>query len=77
MACGSRDPEKRDGIMVQAPPKIETEALFSDRARFQRWLDVEASLARAQAALGVIPGDAARSISSNARVDLLDLHNCR
>ena len=47
--------------------------MFSDRARFQRWLDVEASLARAQASLGMIPESAAESISSNARVDLLDL----
>ena len=54
-------------------PKTRAEVLFSDRARFQRWLDVEASLARAQAALGVIPEDAARSISSRARVDLVDL----
>jgi adenylosuccinate lyase len=48
-------------------------AMFSDRARFQRWLDVEASLARAQASLGIIPEHAAESISSKARVDLLDL----
>jgi adenylosuccinate lyase len=47
--------------------------MFSARARFQRWLDVEASLARAQASLGIIPEHAAESISSKARVDLLDL----
>ena len=48
-------------------------AMFSDRARFQRWLDVEASLAGTQAALGIIPVAVAESIASKARVELLDL----
>jgi adenylosuccinate lyase len=59
--------------VTQDSPESLTKAMFSDRARFQRWLDVEASLARAQASLGVIPEQAAESISSKARVDLLDL----
>ena len=59
--------------MGQDSPKRRTEVLFSDRARFQRWLDVEASLARAQAALGMVPEEAARSISDKARIDLVDL----
>jgi adenylosuccinate lyase len=59
--------------VTQDSPESLTKAMFSDRARFQRWLDVEASLARAQASLGIIPEQAAESISSKARVDLLDL----
>ncbi|MFH0916857.1 MAG: adenylosuccinate lyase [bacterium] len=59
--------------MLQDSPEGLTQAMFSDRARFQRWLDVEASLARAQASLGMIPASAAESISSKATVDSLDL----
>jgi uncharacterized protein (TIGR03435 family) len=34
-------------------------ALFTESARFQSWLDVEAALAEAQAELGIIPAAAA------------------
>jgi adenylosuccinate lyase len=54
-------------------PEQAMQAIFSDNARFQRWLDVEASLAKAQAALGIIPKEAAEAISRKARVELLDL----
>ena len=47
--------------------------MFSEKARFQRWLNVEASLARAQASLGIIPKEAAEAISRKADVELLDL----
>ena len=47
--------------------------IFSEKGRFQRWLDVEASLARAQASLSVIPEEAADAISCKAKADLLDL----
>lgn len=47
--------------------------MFSEKARFQRWLDVEASLAKAQASLGIIPKEAADEISRKAKVELLDL----
>ena len=33
--------------------------LFTTEARLQTWLDVEAALARCQAELGIIPGEAA------------------
>lgn len=45
---------------------------FSTRARLQAMLDVEAALAEAEAAIGVIPRAAARSIRACARVELLD-----
>src|SRR5262247_978370 len=48
-------------------------ALFTESARYQSWLDVEAALAQAQAELGVIPPTAAREIASKARLGNLDL----
>ncbi|HET8577327.1 MAG TPA: adenylosuccinate lyase [Methylomirabilota bacterium] len=54
-----------------APPEMA--AVFSDRNRLQKWLDVEAALAQAQAGLGLIPAWAAEEITRKARVELLDL----
>jgi adenylosuccinate lyase len=51
----------------------ESRAVFDERARLQRWLDVLAALARAQAAEGVVPADAAEAITAAADVDRLDL----
>ncbi|HET8969895.1 MAG TPA: adenylosuccinate lyase family protein [Candidatus Nanopelagicales bacterium] len=48
-------------------------AVFDERARLQRWLDVLAALARAQAAEGLLPAAAADQITASARVELLDL----
>lgn len=50
----------------------EMRAIFSDRALVQRYLDVEAGLARAQARLGIIPQKAAQAISAVAQVDRVD-----
>jgi adenylosuccinate lyase len=51
----------------------ESRAVFGERARLQGWLDVLAALARAEAAEGLVPHAAARSITDHARVELLDL----
>jgi adenylosuccinate lyase len=51
----------------------ETRAIFGEQGRLQGWLDVVAALAQAQAAEGVIPAAAARSIGENARAELIDL----
>jgi adenylosuccinate lyase len=51
-----------------------TRRIFCDHCRFQRWLDVEAALAQAEADLGIIPAEAAAAISKAAQVQLLDLH---
>jgi adenylosuccinate lyase len=48
-------------------------ALFTEAARFQSWLDVEAALALAQAELGIIPDAAAREIARKAHLKYLDL----
>ena len=47
-------------------------ALYCLENRWQAWLDVEAALAKAQAELGIIPGEAAGAIASAARLELLD-----
>ncbi len=51
----------------------EMAALFTPRAFFQRMLDVEAALARAQAEAGVIPKAAAKPIAAACRADFYDL----
>ncbi len=48
-------------------------ALFAREHRWQRWLDVEAALAAAEAECGVIPAAAARAIESAARLAALDV----
>jgi len=55
----------------------EMRAIFDERAMIQRWLDVEAALAAAQAELGLIPADAAGAIAHGARVERLDLDAVR
>src|SRR3954466_11764768 len=47
-------------------------ALYRLENRWQAWLDVEAALAKAQAELRIIPGEAAEAIASAARLELLD-----
>ena len=47
-------------------------AVFDERAFIQRMLEVEAALARVQARLGIIPADAAQSITAAARIENLD-----
>ena len=47
--------------------------LLDERARLQAWLDILAALASAQARLGLVPQEAAASIRTHARADLLDL----
>ena len=44
----------------------ELDGLFAERDRLQRWLDVLAALARAQATLGIIPAGSARTITEHA-----------
>lgn len=51
----------------------EMRAIFDERAMIQRWLDVEAALALAQAELGLIPAQAGPAIAAAARVERLDL----
>jgi len=51
----------------------EMRAVFDDLHLLQKWLDVEAALARAQADLGLIPAPAAEEIARRAVAEQLDL----
>lgn len=51
----------------------EMRAVFDDRKRYQRWLDIEVVLAEVQAELAVIPAESAEEIAKKAKVELIDL----
>lgn len=57
------------GTLFGAAP---VDAAFTDQAGLQALLDVEAALAEAQAALGIIPASAAGPIRAAARADIYD-----
>ena len=68
--------------MLEEPTSLRIEdpgvrALFTEAARLQSWLDVEAALAEAQAELGIIPQAAAREIVRKAHLSFLDLDAVR
>lgn len=48
-------------------------AIFSEENRIQKWLDVEAALAKAQAKLGIIPSEAAEEIAKKAHYKFMDM----
>src|SRR5262249_59808745 len=86
-AIGARRVDNTDSAceitrMQDEPTSLRIEdpgvrALFTEAARFQSWLDVEAALARAQAGLGIIPEAAARAIVGQAQLSFLDLDAVR
>ncbi|TPW30372.1 adenylosuccinate lyase [Pararhizobium mangrovi] len=51
----------------------ELREIFSETNRLQKWLDVEAALASAQAELGIIPKDAADEIISACDISKVDI----
>ena len=51
----------------------EASALFTDEGRTQSWLQILAALAQAQADVGLIPAEAAKTIRAHADVSLIDL----
>jgi len=51
----------------------EVRALFDEVPRIQRWLEILASLADAQAEMGIVPRGAADTLAREARVEALDL----
>lgn len=50
----------------------EMRQVFSDASIIQKWLDVEAALAEAQAELGIIPVSAAEEIRRQSKVEKMD-----
>jgi 3-carboxy-cis,cis-muconate cycloisomerase len=61
------------GLLSPVRAGTEVEQLTSDRAWLQGMLDAEAALARAQARLGLVPRQAAATITETARADAVDL----
>jgi adenylosuccinate lyase len=55
----------------------QTRRIFCDICRNQRWLDIEAALALAQAELGIINPEVAERIAAAARLELIDLDAVR
>jgi adenylosuccinate lyase len=51
----------------------EMRAVFDPRKQIQSWLEIVTALAKVQADFGIIPDEAAETISANANVDMLDL----
>lgn len=47
--------------------------IFCEKNRIQKWLDVEAALAKAQANLGIIPQNAADEIVKKAKFEYMDM----
>ena len=58
------------GFMFSTP---EMKQVFSDENLVQKWLDIEAAIARAQAERGIIPQDAADEIQEKAKADRIDI----
>lgn len=53
----------------------EARQIFCDKYRYQRWLEIEATLALTQAELEIIPKAAAEEIARNAHLKYLGLHS--
>jgi len=58
-------------------PSSPMGGLFTLESRWQRWLEVEAALARAEADVGIVPREVADTIAAVASIDRLDLARVR
>ena len=67
------DPLAPSSLLTPLISSAAMRAIVDDRARLQRMLDFEVALARAQAALGVIPALATDQIADAARAELYDI----
>src|SRR5215470_2474170 len=68
------DPASSFGLYGPLFASDAMRAILADTARIQRMLDVEAALARAEAAAGVIPQDAVKPIVNACRAERFDLN---
>ncbi|NVI87228.1 3-carboxy-cis,cis-muconate cycloisomerase, partial [Actinomadura sp. BRA 177] len=67
------EPGPDAGLLSPVRAGTEAEAATSDLAYLTAMLDAEAALARAQARLGIIPGEAAGAITAAADAGRFDL----
>ena len=51
--------------------------VWNDRTTHQKWLDVEAALAMAEAELGLVPKGVAKEIARKAKIDNIDLDSMK
>ena len=51
----------------------EMRNIFDEENRLQKWLDVEAAIAQAQASVGEVPKEAADEIAKNATTKIVTL----
>jgi len=58
-------------------PFEQMKNIFNEKAKLQRWLDIEAALAKAEASLGIIPSQAAEEICAKAKIELIDMEYWR
>ena len=56
-------------------PKMQR--IFTEESKLQKWLDVEAALARAHAELGIIPQETAKEIARKAKVGIVKLERVK
>ncbi|HET7738428.1 MAG TPA: adenylosuccinate lyase [Tepidiformaceae bacterium] len=56
--------------MIPRYSRPEMAAVWTDQAKFERWLEVELAACDAWAEIGVIPTEAAKTIRANARFEL-------
>jgi 3-carboxy-cis,cis-muconate cycloisomerase len=66
-------PQNSSALLTPLASSAAMRAIFDDRARIQHMLDVEVTIARAQAAVGVIPALALAAIEQAARAERFDL----
>ena len=65
-----RPPRPGAGPMIRRYTLAEMGALWSDQARFERMLEVEIAVCRAQVRRGLVPASALDAIETKARVDV-------
>src|SRR6516165_8913438 len=60
--------------MIPRYTRAEMGRIWSDRNRFQQWLEVELAASEALAELGVVPAEAARLLRAHAGFDVERIH---
>src|SRR5207302_8554925 len=58
---------RRGGLMISRYTRPEMAAIWEPQTRFKIWFEIEAHAADAQAELGVIPREAAKTVWAKAR----------
>src|SRR5215207_6175415 len=73
MAAVSSDRASRERPMIPRYTRPEMAAIWEPQTRYHIWFEIEAHAADAMAELGLIPGDAARTIWEKGRNATFDI----